>query len=123
VTASFSELQRIAQVEFGDLVTDVLSVGEKTRLFLTDSSYIDLWLSRRLPDRFGFHWERRHLDDTFFRYDNFPDVIWKQVSSFPRHFHNGSQNVVEEATFSCDLPEGFRDFMNFVRKKMGDSGQ
>jgi len=120
VTTSLDDLRRIAQIEFGHLIADVLSMGEKVRMFLTDNSYIDLWLSRRLPERFGFHWERRHLDGTFYRYDNFPDTTWMQVSTFPRHFHNGSQEAVEAASFSADLTAGVREFMRFAGTKFAE---
>lgn len=120
MTTSLDDLRRIAQIEFGHLIVDVLSMGEKVRMFLTDNSYIDLWLSRRLPEPFGFHWERRHLDGTFYRYDNFPDTTWKRISTFPCHFHNGSQDAVEAASFSADLTVGFRDFMRFVETKFAE---
>jgi hypothetical protein len=115
VTVSLNELRRIAEVEFGNLVTDSQSLGEKLRLFLDDGSHVDAWLSRTLPDRFGFHWERRHLDGTFYRYDNFPNTAWRDIETFPRHFHNGSQDMVQSAPFSADTLAGFRDFMRFIR--------
>ena len=115
---SFEILARIAEVEFSAIVTDSVPLGEKLRLFINDTSYIDIWLSRTLEDRFGFHWERRHLDGTIYRYDNFPDVAWRNVETFPRHFHNGSQDAVESAPFSADLLEGFRDFLRFAANKL-----
>ena len=115
---TFESLARIAEIEFSEIVSDSVSMGEKLRLFLVDASYIDIWVSQSLKDRFGFHWERRHLDGTIYRYDNFPDTEWKAVSSYPRHFHNGSQDAVESAPFSMDLSEGFRDFLNFAAEKM-----
>ena len=120
MTTLLDDLQRIALIEFSHLLVDALTIGEKVRLFLTDSSYIDLWLSHRLTERFGFHWERRHRDGTFYRYDNFPDTIWRQVSTFPRHFHNGAQEAVEAASFSADINAGFRDFMRFVETKFAE---
>lgn len=120
MTTLLDDLQRVAQIEFSHLLVDALTIGEKVRLFLTDSSYIDLWISIRLTERFGFHWERRHLDGTFYRYDNFPDTTWRDVSTFPRHFHNGTQEAVEAASFSADITAGFRDFMRFVRTKFAE---
>ena len=111
------DLRRIAEVEFSSLIKDSQLLEEKLRLFLEDTSYIDLWLSRKLPDRFGFHWERGHLDNTFYRYDNFPDPAWKNVATYPRHFHNGSQEKVEAAPFDAEIIEGFRGFMRFVDSK------
>ena len=115
---SFESLARIAEIEFSEIVSDSAPMGGgKLRLFLKDTSYIDVWLSQTLQDRFGFHWERRHLDGTVYRYDNFPDTEWRAVSTYPRHFHNGSQDVVESAPFSSDLTEGFRNFLRFVAGK------
>ena len=115
---SFESLARIAEIEFSEIVTDSARLGEKLRLFLHDTSYIDIWLSRVIEDRFGFHWERRHLDGSLYRYDNFPDSAWRTVDTYPRHFHNGSQDIVEAAPFPPDLLEGFRDFMRFVVAKL-----
>ena len=59
---NLSDLRRLAELEYGDIVVDSQMLSEKLRLFLFDTSFVDIWLSRRLPNRFGFHWERRHLD-------------------------------------------------------------
>lgn len=118
-----ADLCYIAEVEFGDLIIGNQPLGEKLRLFLTDGSTIDLWLSRKLPDRFGFHWERRHINNTFYRYDNFPNTAWRGVATYPRHFHNGSQNAVEAAPFADDLETGFREFMSFVRANVNPTRQ
>jgi predicted 3-demethylubiquinone-9 3-methyltransferase (glyoxalase superfamily) len=53
-----------------------------------------------------------------FWYDNFPDTEWRAVNTYPRHFHNGSQDAVGAATFSLDLTEGFRDFLRFAAAKL-----
>jgi hypothetical protein len=114
MTPTLNDLRRIAEIEFGHLVVDSQPLGEKTHLFLNDSSYIDLWLSRRLQERFGFHWERRHLDGTMYRYDNFPNTAWRDVATYPRHFDRRSQDTVMIPPFGADLLGGFRDFMAFV---------
>ena len=111
-------LGRIAEVEFGEIVRQTNFLGAKLRILLTDASYIDVWVSRTLSNRFGFHWERRHLDNTIYRYDNFPDVNWSDVPSFPYHFHDGHQDTVIDAPFSRDIEQGFRDFMTFVQRQM-----
>lgn len=59
---SLPDIRRIAEVEFADVIVDSQSLGEKLRLFLAEGSHIDVWLSRKLANRFGFHWERRHID-------------------------------------------------------------
>jgi hypothetical protein len=112
------DLRRIAEVEFADIVVDSQSLGEKVRLFLYDASYVDVWLSKKLVGHFGYHWERAHLDGRMYRYDNFANTAWRDVSTYPRHFHDGSQSNVRAAEFDEDLVMGFRQFMNFVRDSL-----
>jgi len=109
-------LRRIAEVEFSDLVIQAESMGPKLRLFLVDGSYIDIWAARKLEGRFGFHWERRHLDGRIYRYDNFPDSEWSSVSTFPFHFHDGEQGRVVAAPFATELDQALREFLSFVRR-------
>jgi hypothetical protein len=116
--SSLATLRRIAEVEFADIVVQTDTLGSKVRVLLADTSYVDMWLSRKLAERFGFHWERRHLDGRVFRYDNFPDTDWSALSTFPMHFHDGDQGNVIAAPFAEDLEQGFREFMNFVRRTM-----
>jgi hypothetical protein len=62
--AALNEIHRIAEVEFASIVTDAEVMGVKLRIILTDTSYVDVWVSKKLENRFGFHWERGHLDGT-----------------------------------------------------------
>jgi len=111
-------LCRIAEVEFTAIVVQADILGAKLRVLLTDASYVDVWASRTLQGRFGFHWERRHLDGRVYRYDNFPDTNWSGVSTFTFHFHNGDQDTVIAAPFALTLEQGFREFMAFVQRTM-----
>lgn len=111
-------LRRIAEVEFAATVVQTDMLGAKLRVLLTDTSYVDVWVSRKSRRRFGFHWERQHLDGCIYRYDNFPDTNWSGVSTFPFHFHNGDQNMVVAAPFAPALEQGFREFIAFVQRTM-----
>ncbi len=42
MTVTLDDFRRIAEIEFGSLVTDSQPFGEKLRLFLSDGSYVDL---------------------------------------------------------------------------------
>lgn len=112
------QLRRIAEVEFSKIVSYITIVGVKLRIFLIDNSFIDVWVSDKIQGRFGFQWERRYIDQKFYRYDNYPDTAWENVSTYPYHFHNESQNKVEASPFKQDVEEGFRGFMLFVKKKL-----
>jgi len=115
---SIHDLERIAEIEFADIIAGTMFIDHKLRIFLTDSSFIDVNLSQRLPDKFGFHWERMNKTGEVFRYDNFPDPSWKNVSTYPYHFHNSTQEAVEATPFPLDVIKGFRAFMEFVRNKV-----
>ena len=115
-------LRRIAQVEFASIVIQANTLGSKLRVHLVDGSYVDVYVSRKLIGRFGFHWERRHIDGALYRYDNFPDTDWSEVSTFPRHFHDGVQDRVIAAPFAADVEAGFRDFLTFAQQQIHQSG-
>ncbi len=55
--ADLEDLKRIAEVEFADIVRTSMSIDYKMRIILIDNSFIDVFLSERLPNKFGFHWE------------------------------------------------------------------
>ena len=112
-------LREIAEVEFADIVTDgyVPDLNE-LRLILSDGSFIDIWFSLKLAERYSYHWERRALDGTIYRHDNAPHKRWQSVSTFPHHFHNGNENNVVESYLSGNPEEALREFLTFVRKRL-----
>ena len=113
------KLKEIAEIEFQDIVDDSIITGiNEIRIILKDSSFLDIWFSLKLEKRYSFHWERRHIDDTIYSHDNFPDPRWKKISTFPKHFHNGSQSHVQESLVDDDPISGVRQFMDFVRKML-----
>ncbi|MBN1658662.1 MAG: hypothetical protein JXA93_09690 [Anaerolineae bacterium] len=116
---TLDQLRRIAEVEFAKIVVQTNRLDAKLRILLIDTSFVDVWVSRKLSGRFGFHWERRHLDGRIYRYDNFPDTNWGTVPTFPLHFHDGDQGNVTAAPFAPTLEQGFREFMAFVQQRMG----
>jgi hypothetical protein len=117
--SSLDVLRPVAEIEFSGIVVQTDLLGSKLRVPLTDGSYVDVWSSRKLEGRFGFHWERQHLDGCVCRYDNFPDANWADVSTFPFHFHDCSQENVAATPFSQTIEQGFREFMAFVQHKIG----
>jgi hypothetical protein len=53
--ANLKDLRRIAEVEFADIVKSTMLIDYKMRVFLKDNSFLDVYLSRKLTDKFGFH--------------------------------------------------------------------
>jgi len=43
---------------------------------------------------------------------------WKYVKTFPKHFHNGSEENVVESNISDTPEEAIREFLTFVRNTL-----
>jgi len=115
-------LREIAEVEFTDIVADVLIPDiNELRIFLTDGSFVDVWFSLKLPGRYSYHWERQAIDGTIYRHNNAPHNRWRSVTTFPSHFHNGSESDVSESDISPVPEQALRQFLAFVRGTMGAS--
>lgn len=116
--ADLSKLKRIVDIEYNDITRDSSIYHDKLRVFIRDGSIVDIWFSKKIPGRFSYHWERRQINGKIYRHDNFPDPQWKGISTFPKHFHNSSQNKVQESKISDDPAMGTREFMDFVRRML-----
>ena len=111
------KLKEIAEIEFSDIVEDVyITDVNELRIFLVDGSFIDIWYSLKLKNRYSYHWERKHINGSIYRHDNAPHQRWNYVSTFPKHFHNKKEEIVEESYISEDPPEALQEFLTFVKK-------
>lgn len=112
------DLARIRE-QYGDIVADVEIVGvgtaQKTRLVFNDGSYLDAWFSG--SGRYSFHWERKHLDGTFFRFDNAPHH--RGIKTFPHHLHNGSEGEITASWIDPRPEKALFQVLDFVRERFG----
>jgi hypothetical protein len=114
-----ARLREIAEVEFSEIVVEAFSPDlNELRIILTDGSFVDLWFSLKLKDRYSYHWERKFIDGTVYRHDNAPHKRWRSVKTFPNHFHEGTEGYVTESYISDDPEEGLREFLAFVRDEL-----
>ena len=97
IDSLFLKLANIAETEFADVTTCCEIKEGKLRLFILDETFLDIWFSRQLKGRYAYHWERRHLDNTIYRWDNAKHEVWKNVKTFPHHFHNRIDGNVSES--------------------------
>ena len=112
-------LREIAEAEFGDIVVDTDSPGlNELRIILVDGSFIDVWFSLKLEGRYSYHWEREAIDGTIYRHDNAPHKRWQRVKTFPKHFHDGSEEEVRESYLSDDPEEALREFLVFAQNRL-----
>jgi hypothetical protein len=118
------KLKDIAEVEFNDIVVDVIITDlNELRIILIDGSFIDVWFSLKLEGRYSYHWERKFIDGSIFRHDNAPHIKWKNISTFPKHFHNGSEEMVITSYISDDPELALKEFVGFALKYLKKESQ
>ena len=75
----------------------------------------DIWISEK---KYSYHWQR--TDGRIYRHDNAPHNKHKKIRTYPKHFHNGSENIVTESKIS-DTPEiAIKEFLEFIRKTINN---
>jgi hypothetical protein len=121
ISATYEDLRRIALEEFGEIVAHAevqrlpTGVPRKLRLFLVDGSFIDIFIS--VTGRYSYHWDRTGVaGSTIYRHDNAPHKAWRSISTFPKHFHNGSEDTVISSNISSQPTLAVREFCNFVSR-------
>lgn len=112
-------LKQIIENEFAEFVDNVqVPFTNELRIKLKDDSFLTIWFSINLENRYSYHWERKHIDGTIYRHDNAPHAKWKDIETFPKHFHNKSEENVE-ASYISEKPENaIREIMNFIKNKI-----
>ncbi len=117
----YEEFVQIAQTEFGDIVAHAETIGRragvalKLRFYLVDATTVDVWLSPDL-NRYSYHWEQRAVRGLLHRHDNAPDH--PNVATFPKHFHNGSEDAIEASYIPDEPAHALRFFLTFVRTRL-----
>ena len=112
-------LKNIALHEFPDIVVSAnilrgpLYVPKSLRIFLIDNSFLEIWIS---GSKYSFHWQK--TDGKIYRHDNAPHKKHRHILTFPKHFHDGSENNVKESYLSDDARNAARDVLRFAREKI-----
>jgi len=121
----YKKLQRQALREFSDIVEDaevVISESgrpKKLRIYLIEGTFIDIWFSS-VTKSYSYHWERKEIYGSLYRHDNAPHSRWSNVSTFPAHFHNGSEENVVESKLSKAPEKAVSAFLSFCRDKLSE---
>lgn len=123
ISTTYAALKTIALNEFGDVVASAqvmsLPTGDplKLRLDIIDGSLLDVFIS--VTGRYSYHWERRLIGKgDLYRHDNAPHDRWRHVATFPKHFHDGSENNVVESSISDDHEKAVREILTFVHREL-----
>lgn len=123
ISKIYKELRQIALAEFQDVVLSVeileFPSGDphKVRLDIADGSLLDIFLS--ISGRYSYHWDRRLAGtNKIYRHDNAPHLRWRAVSTFPKHFHDGSEDNVTDSFLNESPPLALRQNLTFVRQTL-----
>jgi len=108
-------LAGIAEMEFADVTTGYEITQGKLRIYIVDGTFLDVWFSKHLRGRYAYHWERRRVNNTIYRWDNAKHEVWKNVRTFPHHFHNRTDDDVRESFLPSDPDAAIRFVLGFVR--------
>ena len=114
---TYLKLKNIALQEFPDIVVSAsitrgpLNVAKSLRLFFIDDSFLEIWLSDK---KHSYHWQR--IDGKIYRHDNAPHKKHKKIKTFPKHFHDSSEDTVKESNIADNPEIAIRDFLKFARE-------
>lgn len=114
----YRKIRETIRREYPDITEFVEEIDGKVRVHLADRSHLDIWLSRKIPNRYAYHWEHRHLDGGLHRHDNRPHENLKFMKTFPKHFHDGEEENVKESSISDDPIEAVREFLDSIRTEI-----
>lgn len=112
----YSHLKEIALGDFADIVEGTVVIEGKLRILLKDESFVDVWLSVKKKGVYAYHWERKNIDGTIYRYNNLPDKEAKKLQTYPKHFHNKTEENVVESDLSNNPEEAIRVVLEFARR-------
>ena len=120
ISKYYKKIQKNVELKFSDILqsTELIrgTAGRirKLRLYLIDKTFVDIWYST--DGSYSFHWEQRSIRNTIYRHDNAPHRKWQNVSTFPKHCHDGTQLNVTESFLSDDYEKAIEEFLCLVRE-------
>ena len=118
----YQKISDLTLSEYPDIVEDAQThhtpsgAPTKLRIYIIDGSYLDIWLSD--TGKYSYHWEQRHKNGKLYRHDNAPHPKWSHVKTFPKHYHEGSHDTVQESYIPNDPTQAARAFLTFIREKL-----
>lgn len=89
----------------------------KFRVVLRDGSYIDVYWSP--SGKYSYHWERRHVDGTVYKWDNARHH--RELRTFPHHVHYGREDDVRESDIPRDPVDALIYVLKFAEKRLSRS--
>lgn len=122
ISEYYKRIKRNVELKFSDILKSAeLMQGtagriRKLRLHLIDNTFVDIWYSS--DNSYSYHWEQRNIRNAIYRHDNAPHKRWRNVSTFPKHCHDGTQINVTESFLPDNYENAVEEFLRLVRERM-----
>jgi hypothetical protein len=94
-------------------LTEILSLY-KNLLDIATTDFTTVVVSGEVKGKYSYHWDRSLSTGKIYRHDNAPHHKWGKLSTFPRHFHNGSEDIVVPSNIPEDPELALKEFLNFA---------
>ena len=114
----YSKLAHIAELEYPDIVVSAELKADRLRIHFLDGSFLDVWFSQTIPGKYAFHWERRHVNGSVYRWDNAAHKSIQHIDTFPHHLHEGKQENVKSFKPKPSWENTFKAILNYVKEKL-----
>ena len=118
ISKHYKRIKRNVERRFSDILKSAELIQgaagriKKLRLYLIDNTFVDIWYS---PDgSYSYHWEQRGIRNAIYRHDNAPHKKWRNVSTFPKHCHDGNQQNVTESFLPDNSENAVEEFLRLV---------
>ena len=122
ISEHYKRIKRNVELRFSDILKSAELIQgtagriRKLRLSLIDNTFVDIWYSS--DGSYSYHWEQRNVRNAIYRHDNAPHRKWRNVSTFPKHCHDGSQLKVIESFLPDNYENAVDEFLSLVRERM-----
>jgi hypothetical protein len=124
ISELYKQLEKLSFDKFSDIIQASQIIysytgrARKLRLELIDDTFIDTYYS--FSGNYSFHWEQRPVRDAIYRHDNAPHERWRNIGTFPRHCHDGTQENVIPSELSVNPEESLCQFLKIIRTQLSE---
>ena len=115
---SLKEIERTIVVELRNIIISSKITRNKLRITFMDQSFVEIFKSNNILDRWAFHWERKHVDGTIYRHDNIPHKSWEKIETFPWHYHYKSEENVINSDFTNEITQNVQKLILIVKERI-----
>ena len=122
ISEHYKRIKENIELRFSDILKSAELIQgtagriRKLRLYLIDNTFVDIWYSS--DGSYSYHWEQRNVRNAIYRHDNAPHRKWRNVSTFPKHCHDGNQLNVIESFLPDNYENAVEEFLRLVRERM-----